>query len=234
MNSIPKAGTNLLERALMNFPYLRRRLIPTVNGWNNLDAETLAAIQNLGNGEFVAAHLPFNEQLAHLMSESDIKMILMIRDPRDILISYCKYVTEIDYTHRDHNYYKNLLDDDARLMAAIKGVDGITSPIDEVLEKFKPWLNMRGVLVIRFEDLVGAQGGGDNELQYLTIQRISRFLNTPMDDKTIQDICARIYHEKALTFRKSQIGNWRNVYKQQHIFEFTRRAGSYLELYGYK
>ena len=44
LNSIPKAGTNLLERALDLMPGLRGSGVRTLRGWNAVDAATLRAM----------------------------------------------------------------------------------------------------------------------------------------------------------------------------------------------
>lgn len=234
MNSIPKAGTNLLETCLNRFPLLRNAGYSTLRGWQFIDDVTLKKIRNIKRGQFFSAHLPAHAPLLSLMKNEDIKVLLMIRDPRDIVVSHFKYVTSIDTTHRTHKYFASLPDDDSRLMATICGVEGLVSPIDEVLSKFEEWLDRENVLVVRFEDLIGSQGGGNNSKQLQVVNSIARHLGIKLDDKHTQEISENVYSTKTMTFRSGKIGNWRKFFKDKHINVFKERAGELLVKYGYE
>lgn len=233
MNSLPKSGTNLLEQVLIQLPYMRRRMRYTLGYWDGSEATTLRQLSRIRRGEFLAAHLTATEYILQTLLRENFKTLMMIRDPRDIAVSHFNYVTYIDYTHPSHQYFKSLPDDDARLMAVIEGVDGIVQPIWRVLEQYRPWLTADGVLVVRFEHLIGARGGGDDQLQMRTVSDIARHLNIPIDETQLSMICSEIYSETSPTFRKSQIGDWGKVFKPEHITAFMRSAGEYMKYYGY-
>jgi hypothetical protein len=234
MNSIPKAGTHLLEQALDNFPLLRNASQRTLRGWQSIDDTTLKKIAGLKRGVFIGAHLPAHPLLISLVEAEDIKVLLMIRDPRDIIVSNFKYVTYIDLTHRCHEYYSSLPDDDTRLLATIHGVDGLVSPIDEVLSKFEGWLDQKNTLIVRFEDLIGSRGGGDTLRQLQTIRAIAKHLNIELSEEQCKAISKKTFSTTSLTFRKGKIGTWRDVFKPYHIEAFRERAGDLLVRYGYE
>lgn len=234
INSIPKAGTHLLEEALDNFPLLRNASQRTLRGWQSIDDATLRRIAGLKKGVFITAHLPAHRPLVSLVQAEEIRVLLMIRDPRDTVVSSFKYVTYVDSTHRWHEYYASLPDDDARLLATIKGVDGLVSPIDEVLAKFEGWLDQEDTLVVRFEDLIGNRGGGDRLRQLRTIRAMAEHLNIELSEKQCRTIGERAYSTKSLTFRKGRIGSWPDVFKPCHIEAFKEQAGGLLIRYGYE
>ncbi len=127
INSIPKAGTNLVEQALSQFPLLHRSGLRTLRGWNGISPSTLEKITSLERGGVALGHLPAHSELLVALNEAGVRPLLVVRDPRDQIVSYVKYVTKIDKTHPAHAYFANLKNDNARFFAAINGVDGINS-----------------------------------------------------------------------------------------------------------
>lgn len=160
MNSLPKSGTNLLERVVQQIPYMHRRITPTLDDWSGENRNVVRKIQTLKKGEFMTAHLPAHAQLMELTCQLKIKTLFMVRDPRDIVVSHFNYVLTIDKSHPSHSYFKSLPNDEARLSAVINGVEGIVQPIWKVLDVCQSWLDAEGVLVVKFEDLIGSKGGG--------------------------------------------------------------------------
>ncbi|MBI5308682.1 MAG: sulfotransferase domain-containing protein, partial [Planctomycetes bacterium] len=100
LNSIPKAGTHLLERALDQFPLIRNAGQKTLMAPQELENHILQKILSIKKGQFLNAHLQAHPLLLQKLSESDIKILLMIRDPRDVALSRVKYVVNIDRTHK--------------------------------------------------------------------------------------------------------------------------------------
>jgi len=233
MNSFPKAGTNMLERALERFPLLRNAGKRTLRGWEGIDSSTAQHIRGIKRGQFWSAHLPSHPEVLSIVKEEGIKVLFMIRDPRDIAVSFVKYVTSIDLTHRAHEYFISLHDDDERLMAIIKGVDNVVSPLSEALSKFEGWLEKDRALVVRFEDLVGEKGGGAQDTQRSCVAAIADHLDIAMTNESLDHICENIYSTKTLTFRKGRRGGWREMFKPRHVAAFKERAGDVLVKYGY-
>ncbi len=233
MNSFPKAGTNMLERTLERFPLLRNVGKRTLRGWDEIDSLTSHRIRNIKKGQFWNAHLPSHPEVLSLVKEQGVKVLFMIRDPRDIAVSYVKYVTSIDLTHHAHNYFSSLPDDDARLMAIIQGVDGIVSPLSDALLRFEEWFEEECSLVVRFEELIGERGGGTREMQRTCVMSIAEHLEIALTEKELDYICENIYSTKTLTFRRGESGGWRELFKPEHIKAFKETAGESLTKYGY-
>ena len=233
LNSIPKAGTNMIEKTMGSLPGLRCTAQRTLRGWDEIDNRTMKKIRGIKRGQFGSAHLPAHESLLSVVEEYGIKVVLMIRDPRDIAVSYIKYVTSIDSTHPAHNFFCSLPDDDGRLMAVIRGVDRVVSPLAETLKKFEGWLENRA-LIVRFEDLIGSQGGGSDERQYETVKAIVNHLSLNLMDEQIRLACKSTYSTKTLTFRSGVTRNWKSYFKQHHVDALKESAAQMIIRYGYE
>ena len=234
LNSVPKAGTHLLEHALEQFPLLRNAGRRTINCWDTISPATLQTVYSIGKGAFLNAHLTAQPELFELIQKRNIKVLFMIRDPRDIAVSTFKYVSNIDLTHPLHSYFAALPDDNARLLATIHSIDGVNPSIDEMFKRFAPWLNQSNVLVCRFEDLIGPSGGGSKTLQLKTLQSISDFLDLEIPHSQLEHIADRTFSSKSSTFRQGKSGTWRNYFNDSHIASFKAIAGNELIRYGYE
>lgn len=118
-NSIPKAGTNLMERALTFTPGMRMAPFRTLLDWDECSSGTARRLKRLHNGQFINAHLPAHQRIINFVDKLGVKTIFLIRDPRDIVISHYKYVNEIDTTHFSHKFIASLPNDNARITAVM-------------------------------------------------------------------------------------------------------------------
>ncbi|MBI5557984.1 MAG: sulfotransferase domain-containing protein [Deltaproteobacteria bacterium] len=233
LNSIPKAGTHLLERALDQFPLIRNAGQKTLMAPQELENHILQKILSIKKGQFLNAHLQAHPLLLQKLSESDIKILLMIRDPRDVALSRVKYVVNIDRTHKTTHYLAGLKDDNERLEASIRGIPGILLPVHEIFERFAPWLEHPNVIICRFEDLVGESGGGNKNRQIQLVKKLILFLELEVEEKKIELIADKIFSPKSSTFNKGAIGGWKNIFNTNHKKMFLDTGREILELYGY-
>lgn len=233
LNSIPKAGTHLLERALDPFPLIRNSGQKTLMAPKELDNHILQKVLSVKRGQFLNAHLPAHPLLLQKLSESDIKVLFMIRDPRDVAVSRVKYAVNIDRTHKTTKYLAGLKDDNERIEASIRGVPGILLPVHEIFEQFSPWLEHRNVMVCRFEDLVGERGGGDKNKQIQLVKNLIIFLEVEVEEKKIEYIAGKIFSPKSSTFNKGTIGGWRTIFNTNHQKMFMDTGTEILDIYGY-
>ena len=104
-------------------------------------------------------------------------------------------------------------------------------PLAEKLDAFAGWLD--AALVVRFEDLVGPQGGGDPEHQRAALTSIYRFLAMPFDDPMIESIGRRLFSSSSPTFRTGGVGGWRDAFDRDLTELFAAEVGDRLEPYGY-
>ena len=96
------------------------------------------------------------------------------------------------------------------------------------------WIGRPGVLVCRFEDLVGERGGGSVERQLRGIEMIGEHIGRPLGPGQAEAIVSRTWSQKSSTFRKGVIGDWRNHFTEEHKQAFKEQAGAELVRLGYE
>jgi hypothetical protein len=233
-NSVPKAGTNLMERVLSFMPGMRMAPYRTLMEWDVRLAHQDTRLLKLGRGQFINAHLPAYPHFLELVDSLAIKSLFLIRDPRDVVISNFKYVNEIDITHPSHKGIANLANDHERLTATIIGLEDVVSSVEDLWGRFEGWRSNPHTLVVKYEDLIGAKGGGDSSVQLSTIASIASHIGIQLSAEKIQYIADNIYSTKASTFRKGGTGNWKNVFTEEHVKLFKEQTGDLLIRLGYE
>jgi len=236
-NSIPKAGTNLLSRTIEMMPN-------TVDRWTYHIDETLPGIKRQlsagKRGQIVTAHLPWTPKIASTVSQLDYRVLLMIRDPRDIAVSVVNYVYCMDLSHPLHRALTKLPDDDARLLFMIEPPEEVTAELPDIwknsgLATFMPWIDEPSCLTVRFEDLVGAQGGGNEERQRKIIQAIAVHIGANSSSLLVEKIRQDLFgNNRSKTFHKGQIGGWKQHFKSAHKAAFKRHYSHALVRLGYE
>jgi hypothetical protein len=232
--SIPKSGTHLLERALCLHPLLFRKVAPTLSRrsidqkWGGV--EGLA--QRLQPGQVAVSHLRYVDGDAEVLARRGVKTLFMIRNPRDLLVSLVHYNVDREDI-RVHGLYANLPDQKERLRPAIVGDPANRIPsIGRRLELYRGWLDS-GALVVRFEDLVGASGGGDHDTQLDTLRSIFRHLEVPTDERLLHEIRAKVFSTASPTFRKGSIGQSKQAFDEELEALYRQQAGEVVGAYGY-
>lgn len=235
-NSVPKSGTHLVRRCLDVMPGI-------VDSRWQINGRRMSArqIERMANrvcpGYYVWGHMVHKPELAQYFAATDFRMVLVLRDPRDVAVSHYKYLTNSYIVNRLHPYYRALPDDDARLMATIMGIEsrhaGGLEPLAQHYRNYSRWLN-HGAHLIRFEDLVGEKGGGSGETQRATVANLAAFLGIQLADEAVTNVADQVYFQQSNTFRKGQIGDWRNEFRPHHRKALHETFGPLLGELGYK
>tara|TARA_B100000886_G_C20406732_1_gene485149 strand:- start:750 stop:1589 length:840 start_codon:yes stop_codon:yes gene_type:complete len=233
-NSIPKSGTFLLQRVLYNMPKMRFAGTRTLRKHLHSKNYIKKKISSLKNGQYQMAHVDYNSEIAKLIEENNIKSILIIRDPRQIIISHYKYVSYIDTTHPINDYFKSLKDDNERIMAVINGIPGIVEPIEDILNSYVGWMNDKNTLVVKFEDLIGEKGGGSDFSQHETIKNIYKHVDISLNISKIKEIANKVFDTKSPTFRSGNVKSWNSQFSEKHKRILKNKIGSWLIEYGYE
>jgi len=163
--------------------------------------------------------------------DSGVKHVFVTRDPRDICISYFFYVIR-EKNHYMHKVFANL-DIKQGLELLIRGDQerGLQS-IGERIAASAGWLTGQ-THALRFEDLVGAQGGGDKEIQKEAVRRLFEYLGILDDSEAVDKVACFLYSNRTRTFRKGSIGQWAMHFDDQLRELFKQSAGQQLIDYGY-
>lgn len=244
-NSIPKSGTHVLSRLLSLYPEVLHsgrhiRLQELTGNDGNADWPRVSkALAPVGNGHFATSHFPADERLRKTLASQGFKVIFIVRDPRDMLLSYLFYVLKREQ-HSMHEYLVNgYPDNGSRLMSIIRGInsDHVSSRLPsarERLDDYIDWLGWDIAYTCRFEDLIGSRGGGSDKRQIEEIQRIGSFINRPVSHVTAARIGGLVWSKDSITFRKGVIGDWRDHFSEEHRSAVKELAGDYLVRLGYE
>lgn len=236
-NSIPKSGTHLLRHILSMMPGI-------IDRWTYHFDQNVSDYRNqlscTKNGQMVSAHMYWSAELSEFLAQARFRSFLMVRDLRDVCVSSAHYCVK-DKRHRLHTYFNSLATWPEQLSAAIEGIDARKLPdkiasksIAEHVDGYMPWIYDKSCLIIKFEDLVGAKGGGDVDNQVSAIRRIANHIGLDLTDNKIRDIATKSFTSKTKTFRKGQIGGWRDEFSGEAIELFKRVAGKQLIELGYE
>jgi predicted nucleic acid-binding Zn-ribbon protein len=95
---------------------------------------------------------------------------------------------------------------------------------------FAPWMAFPNVLTLAFEDIVGAQGAGDDTIQQALIWSIQVRLALPGAPAEIAD---RLFDRASPTFRDGRIGAHRSAFTTPTLAEVTAAAARPLTAFGY-
>ena len=260
-NSIPKSGTHLLDRllVLLGFrmveggirPHLVagrygpvRRLLRGrgekvtvgVVSPQLISRRWLARrLEKVPHGAFVNAHCIYTPELATLFAQQGMRTVCILRDPRDVAVSQMHYLKQLE-NHFAHEGYMSLPSDHERLMVSIRGGElggRELQPLDQRYRQFLRWERDGGAAVVKFEDLVGTKGGGSAEAQRLAVERVASHLGVAADEETLRRVEKELFGV-GRTFRKGQIGGWREEFSSEHERAVEGVVGPLLVELGYE
>ncbi|MFC6689565.1 hypothetical protein ACFQBU_18600 [Jhaorihella thermophila] len=232
INSLPKAGTNLVSRAfdLAGVPYgklgiagtlllgdryyvrqlLRRSFFERDPVMVGLDVQMPVRrawlerrLSRVPEGGYVTGHANWSMGLEDLLAAHGFRTLVVIRDPRDVLLSHGHYVATSKAHFLKATYSRLSITE--RTLLTLKGgrIDGLdVAPFTTMLERIDHWIGRPSVEVVRFEDIVGQRGGGSVERQHAVFDMLSRLTGRTFDPARMD---AELYG-RSHTFRKGKIG----------------------------
>ncbi|WP_165998557.1 sulfotransferase domain-containing protein [Bacillus sp. Cs-700] len=241
LNSIPKSGTHLLKQLLLGIPGIQYN--PHIGLYGHYHYQTdekLHPIKNLPLHSFANGHLHYSVEWETFFKELKMKQVFVLRDPRDVLISYAHFIpgTQIDhlyrtftqegFTHRDR--IKFLIEGGPVLENGMPDHPGIR----EWYQSFSGWLNRPNVHAIRFEDMIASE-----QMKRKTTGELLDFLSDGVDhslhrEDWITAMISNIRPEASVTFRKGKSGGWKDEMDDELKALFHARAGDLLEELGYE
>ncbi len=236
-NAIPKSGTyfiNKIAECLDQWEDTKVQINPefwytlsSQGDWCVFNCLPQFSVKKLRNGQMVAAHLPWSEDLERVIknmtSTRRIKHVFLYRDPRDALVSYMRFVTYSSIYNRTsiarakHKFFQeNFSNDDERLTYLIQERQNNYSVKYDFL-KYEPWLHSRHSCAIQFEELysefleIKEKGFGD------CFQKLFNYLE--VDINAIDPInFYNSVHENSLTAsgEKKKLSQYKRYFKDEH------------------
>lgn len=243
VNSFPKSGTNLLFQILTALPGMRNyNSVLMSNG--RLDLVQLSSerhINLLGTivpGEISHGHFSFSKEVSQLIKDKNMLHFFIYRDLRDVVISEFIYITYLNYWHPLHRYFsRSLKTDHERIKAVITGISNADTKVDypnirERFDVFRGWLGADKVFVMTFESLISSER--ENTLRRMAnycAQFSPRWGDT---DALVEKFNLNMSPKRSHTYRKGQMGSWREIFHQEHIELMDEIAGPLNAELGYE
>ncbi len=233
VNVFPKNGTHLLLSLLDALPGYRYAGV-------DIDiadeARTLAVIRQMRAGEVVKAHLPWRDSIAEEIAARQIRVLSIIRDPRDNVVSLVNYLMK-QQQHPLHPAYAQLADFDERLYRTITGFSfagqRVCRDLGARLGDWEGWYQL-GAPQLHFEQLIGPRGGGDAASQQQAIGAVVEYLGLTLESTAMANLSQQVYNPKTHSFHKGQCGAWRQHFTSRHRKAMQESANWALLKYGYE
>lgn len=236
---IPKCGTHFTHGTI-------QLLTGTPLGSS---ATSLNGIQQAELSGFPVRIFGSYDPLIHnYLKQKKIKLITVYRDPRDALISHLFYMRSYYEKNpsvgRKRDFFKvsanfDQLSFDDQLSALITGTQDMMSYLDFYHDRIQ-WTLSGKCLGLKYEDLVGEQGGGSNKKQADAIVRLANYINLELRQDRLEYVLANMYSKKEdvqqedKTFVRASIGNWKTFLTPYHKLLFKNKLGKVLVKLGYE
>ncbi len=234
VNGSPKTGTTWMLKLVNS--------IPGYHGLGNFHGE-IEKYRTIEPGEVVHGHDWYTTELAQILKDKNIKVVLMMRDPRDQLISRVFHIRR-DENHIWHEQLKESSLDEA-IELCIEGREGLPGT-RTMVELTQSWFNSEiETIVVRYEKLIF-----DPEIQF---RSVLEYLKMNLSDGLISAIIKRNQFERLSTgrkiwdksrrrgqadpsshFRKGIVGDWKNYLNESQKNLFKEVAGDKLIELGYE
>lgn len=181
-----------------------------------VDAQTLSEwLAAIPTGHYLLGHIGWTPALAPILHEHQVKLVFIIRDPRAVLASLLPFILDTKGMPKPHFLEADFraLTPQHRLELLLEGGEaphaGVTvTPFREIFHTMLDWQQEAGCLLVRFEDLVGEQGGGSTAQQEAAVRQIATHLGRPFDAGLAAQF-TQIYSSNARTFRTGSITGWK-------------------------
>jgi hypothetical protein len=212
VNSIPRCGTHLLTYVVELMTGLKKH--------NTMgDVITGNKLPKLATHEFPYFHVHYSAPAANFFARNNYRGLFIYRDPRDEVVSYT-YWRFVRYSWKDRMNFPQVMN----------------QLIDSVAKRynaFLPWLKDPRFYSLRFENLVGQQGGGSRQAQVREIRNIAKHIGFKITPAIINNICKKAFGQGG-TFREGKIGSWREHFTEAQKNRFKKVAGKLLIELGYE
>jgi len=198
-------------------------------------------------------HLHYRPEYVPVFIETESPFLFGYRDPRDLVVSMARFMKHDKISGVDALSMNDLmlkLIQDNYLTSHQKQDDFSTSghpPVRDIFDLYNniylPWRNVPGCYSVRFENLIGAQGGGSDEKQLEEIKNIAKHIGVSITREKAKKIAENLFGgtltfnatvNMAGTEQAGQIGSWKSCFTEEHKRLFKEVAGQLLIDLGYE
>jgi hypothetical protein len=233
LTSIPKCGKNLVRSYFdalglrrttddtdlaITAGYTQARWLAATRGrTDGLDAylqqgrpayeRLLRSFASLPDGRFLHGHVAFDAELCAAARAARLPIVFLYRDPRACLASLAHFL--VDWGEPADLLPRLARRDVPTALQMLLESDGTTTWLEDVYASYEGWRDAPGVLMLRYEDLVGPRGGGSEERQVATLVALARHIGWQGEPGALFAATAQAFNPRVTTFRRGTVGGWR-------------------------
>lgn len=226
----PKCGTHLLTKMLTLLT--EKEPLNFFGTPDNLRHLKRLLYQAGTRGNYLHLHATPEQFIIGELKKRNMKVVFILRDPRDQLVSMYHWILS---GHHPYTPLDQLPAQEDQIMELITGEHFDFAAVDSSIVCRKDWMNQPSgfVYTARFEKLIGEKGGGSQVEQLEEIDNIIHHLGVDISEEKRLEIAMNMFGD-TWTFRKGQIGDWKNHFTEKHVSEFKKRYGNLLIELGYE
>ena len=181
--------------------------------------------------QYINGHIPYNTELNKVLNNLNYHHVCIIRDPRAVMVSRLKFILNSE-SAKDILPQGIPLKADLEPMSTTERINflleggygkrsGITIySFDQIYRSVLAWGKDPNCLLVKFEDLIGEQGGGSRQKQAQTLQDLAAHLSIPWDEEIARQT-TNVYDPKTRTFRVGNIHSWKNALEPEDLAQLT-------------
>lgn len=233
VNGSPKTGTTWMLNLVAS--------IPGYAAVGNFNGD-IQRYRQVKPGRVVHGHDWYRDELGEILTARGFKVILMLRDPRDQVVSRMFHVKR----SQKHSWYERFqeLSNDEALMLCIEGRDDLPA-INTLIQITSSWIKSGWPIIsVRYEELLADTVnqfayvlnylGMENAALAKTIVKRNRFERLSIGRRFWQQARKPGQEDRSSHYRKGASGDWLNHFKESHIQRMKEVAGQQLIDLGYE
>lgn len=210
VTTFPKTGTHLLWHILGLVKDESDSVTLKYYTGGSIEFQRVIGVRIFPNG--IGGHIPYSKEALEL--SDGMKKFTLVRDPRDAIVSLSHY-----YEDPENDFKFGRLWGIPDFRTAYDRLMLIIEVIREFWYQYLPWIKVKGINILRYENLLFDPHKELAPYAYLapleTLVERARFRGTD-------------------TFRKGIPGEWTKEFKPRHIKRFNQLYGDIMEAWGYE
>lgn len=239
-NALAKSGSHVLSQLLEGLSTITPLVYTDMNPVRTRlpgkgarqQSDVLRDLHRLRRGDIGWGYLPSDPAYLQALSSPAHRVIFIVRDPRDKIISQIHYATTMHSGHGLRAYYLSLPTMEERVMAAIHGVPGLSKSIDDIYRTYEGWLSHPNTHVVKFEEMMLDRPAAVNRV----LDRLQAAGLVPQvgREQAIGVLDAAMSPARSPTYRSGRTGGWRGEFSTTNVTEFKQATGDLLQRWGYE
>lgn len=233
----PKSGAHLVENLLSLL--INKDTIFNIT-CTKVDQTTFHKTNSIVEKKYVkGSHIFYSEENNNYLKQNNFKTIFIIRDPRDVALSFALLMKssntwqKIKYYHMPLEKMISQIVLDFKIEAPGWTNDTINNMklASDFYGQYMGWLDQDHVCVIKYEDLIGNAAGGTKDRQQAAIKKVADYLEVNISNEQIKDVANQLVKKEEV---HNKIGAWKTKFSKQNKQDYKNILGDIIIKMGYE